>query len=293
MKASLACGLVILGFTTVASAQPGTPEGEVAPSDPVESAPPPPPPPAPAPVAVAPPIAAAPRASTVDQGVVDDATSPGAFLFPSALSEPAGTFTASLGFGADTSFKTTELTHLGVSYSPTSEVTLSGTLLIPTETDIHVGMLSAKAQILRSGRVRGALFGTLLIASSGGNTEQAGLVGGAVSYCIDEACNSYASGDLGLGLEHSSSSGAPILVSGSVVAQVAPHVKLAAEVVTGFTVGSDVSGAGSSQFVAFYGARFTEKNLGLNVGFIKPFGDHIGVDGPGAMFATLTARFIP
>jgi hypothetical protein len=154
-------------------------------------------------------------------------------------------------------------------------------------------MLSAKAQLLRSDRVRFAAFGTLLIASTDSDTEEAGLVGGALSYCLDEACNSYASGDLGVGIEHSSSSGVPILVSGSVVAQVAPHVKLAAEVVTGFTAGSDVSGAGSSQFIAFYGARFTEKNLGLNVGFIKPFGDNIGVDGPGAMFATLTARFVP
>ncbi|MDB4958488.1 MAG: hypothetical protein JWO36_6057 [Myxococcales bacterium] len=289
MRTSLVCGLVIVGFSAVASAQPGAPDGEPPPpSDPPAAGPP-----APAPVAVAPPVAPEPPASTADQGVIEDANSPGAFLFPSALSEPAGTFTASLGFGSDTDFKHPELTHIGVSYSPTNEVTLSGSLVAPTVSDLHIGLLSAKIQAARSGRMRVALDGTLVIVSSRSSSDEAGLVGGVVSYCFDDGCNSYASGYLGIGIEHSSSSAVPFLVSGSVVAQLAPHFKLVGEVVTGFQAGGDASGAGSSQFIGFYGARITQKNLGVNLGFIKPFGDNIGVDGLGAFFATATARVLP
>ena len=268
MRMSFAIGSVVLGFSALASAQPGSAD----PSSPVAS--------------VAP-------ASSVDSGVVDDAASPGAFLSPSALTEPAGTVTASLGIGVDTSFNDSEMTHVGLSYSLTNEITVSGALLLPTESDVHVGTLSAKVQVLRSGRWRGALAGMLLVAGTTGDSEEAGLVGGAVTYCLDDACNSYAPGDLALGIEHSSGSGAPFLISGSVVAQVAPHIKLVGEILTGFQAGSDSSGSGGSEFIAFYGARVTQKNVALNVGFIKPFGDNIGVDGPGALFATATARFVP
>ncbi len=260
MRTPISVALVLLASTHLATAQPRASGDE--PLDPSRS----------------------------DTGVIDDANSPGAFLSPSALAEPEGTFTASLGVATDTSFKDPLVSHLGVSYSPTSSITISGALLVPTADNLHIGTLTAKAQVMRSGRWRGALEGVLLVASDNGEANEAGLVGGVVSYCLDDGCNSYASGDLGLGIVHSSGSGVPLLVSGSVVAQVAPHFKLVGEILTG-QAGTGVSGSGSELF-AFYGARITQKNVGVNIGFYKPIGT-FREDGPGILFATVTGRVMP
>src|SRR5665647_2600290 len=81
----------LLGFSTLAHAQPGA-EPPTEPAPPEAPLPPAPPPPAPTPIVVAPPVVVAPpevAAPTVDKGVVDDANSGRSWLSPTALTPPA------------------------------------------------------------------------------------------------------------------------------------------------------------------------------------------------------------
>jgi hypothetical protein len=288
MKLASSCVVVVLGFAaSLANAQPGEP--------PPTEGPPGAPMPPPAPVMQPPPPAVVVTAQPpgVDQGVIDDAMSPGAFLMPTALTEPAGTVTVSLAEAVDTSFNDSEAIHVSASYAITNTITLSGTMLLPSEANsLQIGMLSAKAQIIRANRLRVALHGAVLFGTAtNAGSDEAGIVGGTATYCFDEACNSNASGYLGVGIFHDGGSGVPFLVSGSVTVQVAPHFKLVGEAVTGFS-SSSVSGEDSG-FIGFYGARLTHKNIGLNVGFVRPFGTDVSVSGFGELFASVTARLVP
>lgn len=227
--------------------------------------------------------AAAPPPPGVDQGVVDDASSPGAFVFPTALSEPAGTVAVSASFGTDTGFNESELTSVSASYAATNEFTIGATVLIPSE-DFRLGMISAKLQVARQDRFRVALQGDIVFNSD----DAAGLVGAAATYCFDDGCNSHISGFGGVGLVHESGSAVPFVLSGSAVIQVVPHFKLVGELITGFA--SDNVGGVGDGFLAFYGVRLTNKFFGVNVGFAKPLGVDVSTDGPGLLFASFTGR---
>lgn len=225
----------------------------------------------------------------IDQGVVDDALSPGAFLAPTALTEPAGTISASVGGFTDTSFDSKALSHVSVAYAATNQISLSATLELPGQiAGLTLGTLSAKAQMYRAGRVRVALQGNLLFATESGNSSEAVLVGGAGTLCLDDACNSYVTGYAGFGFEHSSGSGVPVLLSGAAAVQVVPHLKLLAELVSGFST-SDVSGVGNGALL-FYGVRATDKNVGVNLGAVTTLG--VG-NSSTALLATATVRFKP
>jgi hypothetical protein len=221
----------------------------------------------------------------VDSGVVEDAMSPGAAAFPTALTEPAGAVSASLSFGADSGLGNSELTSISASAALTNQISISATALIPTES-FRLGVLSAKGQVLRYERIRIALQGNFIFDNE---SDQAGLIGAAGTLCLDDACNSYASGYLGVGIIHGSgSSGVPFTVSGSVVAQVVPHLKIVGEAVTGFTT-SDISGQ-SDGFIGFLGARLTSKFAGVNLGLARPFG--LGGDESAVFFGSITGRFM-
>ena len=229
-------------------------------------------------------VAAQPAPSDVDPGAVDDALAPGAFVAPTALTEPAGTLSASLSFGADTKFNDSVLTSVSASAAITNQISVSATALGPTEDYLRLYVLSAKAQVVRYERLRLALQGNVLFDGSG---DYAGVVGGAGSLCLDDACNSYASAYLGVGLVHDSgSSGVPFAVSGSVVAQVVPHLKIVAEALTGFS-SADVGGV-SDGVIGFLGARVSNQSLGVNLGLAHPFG--LGDNEPTLIFASLTGR---
>ncbi len=226
------------------------------------------------------------QAVPVDQGVVDDAMSPGAFLSPTALTEPQGTATVSLGVGADDNFDNSELTNVSASYAVSNQFTIGGSVILPSE-DFRLYMLSAKAQIMRSGRLRLAAQGNLIFDT---NSDYAGVVGGVASLCLDWGCRSLISGYVGVGLFSGGDSSVPIAVTGSIVVEVVPHVKLVGELLTGFAT-NDIGGVGD-EFVAFYGVRFTHKQIGINLGFAKAFGDDDD-DGPGELFASITGRLLP
>ncbi|CAN5538040.1 hypothetical protein BH11MYX1_BH11MYX1_08720 [soil metagenome] len=266
----------LLALTGSALAQPGPGDAQQA-GDPSAS------------TVQAPPPAMVPVATEIDQGVVDDALSPGAFFAPTALTEPAGTLSASAGGFANTGLDSAVLSHVSLSYAATNQLSISGTLALPGQLDgVTIGALSAKAQVYRAGRVRVGLQGNLLFATGSGDAIFAGLVGAAATLCLDDACNSYASGFAALGIYKSSSTGLPVIISGSAAVQLVPHLKLVAELVTGFLT-SEVGGIGNGA-VLFYGLRGTHANVGVDVGAATTLG--VGNDET-VLLATVTARFKP
>ena len=245
------------------AAESGAPSPPPAEPPVVIGTPPPPPPPPPMMVARAAPVL--PPPSTVDEGVLEDASSGRNWLTPTALTPPAGTFTIS----------DFELFVLGASYSVTDQFQISGATLLPIVSDMpFVGILSAKLQVLRVGRVRaaGQLSAIYLRTRDGSSDRQDSAVaftgGGALTLCLDVGCNSYASGYLGAGFARDNNSSVPIGVSATVVGRVARHVKLMLELDTGGVVGQ--LDAAADGVLAWYGVRFTSPNIGVDLGFVKP-----------------------
>jgi len=262
---------LVVGGSSSVFAQPADPAQPV-PAGPPGAAPPPEPAPAPAPV-IAPAPAPAPvvvepppaQTSTVDLGVVNDANSGRSWLAPTALTAPAGTW----------SFSDYELLLVSGSYAITDQVGLSLTTMIPVTDQFFWVMLSGKAQILKAGSVRLALQGGITYTSyDGGDTTDsftAGEVGGALTVCIDAECNSHLNGFLGAGFAQADQSAVPFIAAGSLVMKVARRVKLVFEADTGFILG-DINET-TDGFLFWYGLRFTSRNIGVDVGLMKPIID--------------------
>jgi hypothetical protein len=233
------------------------PPGEPMPP-PGEAMPQPPPPPPPAPVAVA---ATAPP-STVDQGVVEDANAGRGWLAPTALTPPAGTW----------SFSDFELFVISAGYAVTDKVQVSATTLIPIVSDMPTWvLLNGKAQIIRAGKVRGAVQAALTYAGVDGDSATALELGGALTFCIDEACHSHISGFLGAGFAHEDQSAVPFMFAFEGAFRVGKHLKLILEADSGFVAGE--IDAAADGFLAWYGVRFTSSFLGVDLGFMKPICD--------------------
>ncbi len=222
---------------------------------------------------VQPPPASQP-AATGDKGVLDDANSGRAWLTPTGLSDPAGTW----------SFSDFELLMIGAGYAITDELSVSLTTLLPITTDIPFWMLvNSKYQFLKSGRVRAAVQGAFTFvrdkstsSANGVTTESstflsAGEIGGAITLCLDDDCHSHASGFLGAGFAHQDSSSVPFIVAGSLVYRLNHHVKLVVEADSAFIAGKINDTANG--FLLWYGARFTSKNIGVDLGLAKPIYD--------------------
>jgi hypothetical protein len=198
--------------------------------------------------------------SSVDKGIVQDANAGRMWLSPTALTEPAGTW----------SFTDYELLLVGLSYAATDTVSISANTLLPIVEDMPFYLLvNGKAQIVRSGNVRVALQGAVIHARFDGEGATAAVLGGALSYCIDPECHSLVNGYVGAGFAHEDQSAVPLLVSGSLLYRINRHVKLMLEVDTGYIAG-EINSA-SDVFLGWYGVRFTSKIIGVDLGFVKPF----------------------
>lgn len=257
-------GVAVLSclLSSVSFAQPGT-DGD----DGMGAPPPPPPPGDPAPVMAPPPPAPMPPppppvepASTVDKGIVDDANAGRSWIAPTALTEPAGTW----------SFSDYELFLATLHYSPSDQLSLSATTLLPVFGDMPFWiLLNAKYQVVKSGNVRAALQGALTHVSSDGEGATAGVLGGILTYCIDADCHSTVTGYVGAGIAHEDQSAVPMVLALAGAFRVSKHIKILLEADTGYIAGGGVD-AVADGFLAWYGVRFTSGLIGVDLGFVKP-----------------------
>ncbi len=217
---------------------------------------PPPPPPAPEPP------------STVDPGVLADANAGRTWLSPTALTPPAGSWF----------FQDHELLFIGGGYAPTDNFVFSVNTMIPLTEDFPLILFgTAKLQLVRAGRVRAAAHASVLhigVDDSGDDFDlTVASVGGVLTYCIDPGCHSLLNGYLaaGFALEDVDQSSVPFIANVGWVQRLGRRVKLVLEADTGFVVGEiDETSHG---FLGWYGLRFTSANIGVDVGFAKPFCD--------------------
>jgi hypothetical protein len=300
-KSALLVGLVsLLASSSVVVAQPG---GEPEPPPPPDQPPPPdepppadpvsPPSPPPTPVVVQPPPPPMPTGPTTPRGVLEDANSGRNWLTPTALTPPAGTF----------SFSDFELLLVGAAYSPTDQLQLSATTLLPIVEDMPLWiLLSGKFAVLQAGQLHLAVQGTfnhirLTDTDINGNDEtdsfSSGSLGGALTYCFDAHCYSHVTGYLAgaFAYEAEANSSIPFVASVSAVFKVARLVRLVFEADTGFIIG-DIS-EDAEGFLGWYGVRFTSRSIGVDLGFVKPVG--FGDDGGlvmGVPFVSFTYRHL-
>ena len=267
MRMRVSIGSIVLSclVSSVALAQPGTDDGTGAPpppppgdpGDPTAAAPPPPPMPPPPPPQPVEPV------SNIDKGIVEDANAGRTWLAPTALTEPAGTW----------SFSDYELLLVGLSYAATDTLSFSANTLLPIVEDMPFWLLvNGKAQIVRSGNVRFALQGALIHARVEGEGATAAILGGALTYCIDPECRSLLNAYVGAGFAHEDQSAVPLALSASLLYGINKHVKLMLEADTGYIAGGGIDAAADG-FLAWYGVRFTSKIIGVDLGFMKPICD--------------------
>lgn len=270
-----------------------------APQPPVAPAPatPPPPPvyPAPAPPPPAYPAAAPPPPgvppmeqpqSSVSQGIIDDAGSSGMWIVPTALMAPAGTWT----------FEDNELIFVGGSYAISDKFAISAHTMIPLGQEVQPFTLSGKLGIVDSGKLRVAASATLFGVIGGDDAASAGGFGGIASLCLDTQCHSFLNGYVG-GLvvldSDADQTSLPLIISAGITQRLTKRVKLLVEVDGGAVVGDyDAVGDG---VLAWYGARFTGRNLAVNVGFAKPIIEDLDNDvlPLGFPWVSLTYRGLP
>lgn len=204
--------------------------------------------------------------TTVDQGVLDDASADRAWLAPTAHTQPKGSW----------SFSDHELFVVGLGYGVTDKLQVSASTVIPVSDDFaFVGMFSAKQQVYKQGRVRVAAHGVLTHANDGDDSGTGFTAGGAATICLDDDCHSGVNGYVGTAFALTDEGNQyPILLSASIVQKVNRHVKLVGEVDTGFVPGEDFEDV----YLGWYGVRFTSGAIGANVGFVKPFGPNVDTE---------------
>ncbi len=265
MSMRVSIGSIVLSclVSSIAFAQPGTDDGT--------GAPPPPPPgdPNAAPVMAPPPPPVQPvqpvePPSTVDKGIIEDANAGRSWLSPTALTEPAGTW----------SFSDFELLLVSLHYSPTDQFSLSATTLLPITEDFPFWLLvNGKFQVIKSGNVRGVLQAAVTYfhdrTSSVEASATAAVLGGALTYCIDSDCHSTLTGYVGAGFAHQDQSAVPLVFSGAVAYRLNKHVKLLVEADSGYIAGGGIDAAANG-ILAWYGVRFTSKIIGVDLGFTRP-----------------------
>lgn len=234
-----------------------------------------PPPPAPPPtLPVEPP-------SKVDKGIIEDANAGRSWVMPTALTEPAGTW----------SFSDYELFLVSLGYAVTDELSISATTMLPIVEDMPFWLLvNAKYQVIHSGRVRGAIQGAITTVHDGDSSATAGVIGGALNLCLDDDCRSTIGGYVGAGFAHEDQSAVPLVFAGSLAYGINKHVKLLLEADTGYIAGGGIDEAANG-FLGWYGVRFTSSIIGVDLGFMKPICDDCDIGLPmGFPFLSFTYR---
>ncbi len=212
-----------------------------------------------------------------EAGIREDANSGRAWLSPTALTPPAGTF----------SVQSSELLILGASYSFTDRFVVSANTLIPITSEMPLILLTTvKLKVADIGRFKFAAHANLNYVGNPDIGEDEGddsfgtaLLGGAATVCLDRDCHSLLNGYLGAGflLETGVDQNAvPFLASVAWAQRLGRRVKLVVEADSGFVVG-EVNDVGEGLLV-WYGIRFTSSAIGVDLGLVKPACDDCDTD---------------
>ena len=255
-----------------------------------QTAEPPPPPQPPPPYgdpSMQPPPPPAEPAPTKEPGIMEDANSGRSWLTPTALLPPEGTW----------SISDFELFMFGAAYSPSDKIQLSATTILPIVEDMPLWLLlSGKAQLVDQGQLKIAAQGTFTYYRDTGTdpvSTYGGSVGAAATYCLAADCYSHVTGYLAAAFaEGSDDRAVPFVVGGSAVFKLARRIRLVLEADSAFVVGN--INENLDGFLGWYGLRFTSRNIGVDLGFVKPvYFDDGDTDDPlllGVPFVSFTYR---
>jgi hypothetical protein len=200
-------------------------------------------------------------AEAVPAGVTADPNVDRAFVLPTAMTQPAGSFT----------YNNYELLLHGLTYGITDRVQASVTVLSPISKEIPFFMIGAlKTRVLSAGAFHLALQGNAAYAHSfdsdnGGGSLGAGALG---SVCLRDDCASLLSATAMYQLTLSGGGGHALIYGGSLVQRLGNHVKLLGELASGAQVGNGFDNAPG--LLINYGLRFHGESIAADVGFIKP-----------------------
>ncbi len=177
---------------------------------------------------------------------------------PTALTPPAGTF----------SVHNYELFFIGASYGVTDRLMLSVTALVPLFSGQgFVGVISGKAQIISTGRVRVAVQGAIATATADDGASIGG-VGGVATLCITSPCSTHLSGYVGAAFAWDDQSSVPGIIGVSLLARLGGQLRLLLEAEAGYIAG-DINDVSNGALVS-YGLRFATQNVSADVAFTRP-----------------------
>jgi hypothetical protein len=195
----------------------------------------------------------------------DDANAGHAWLAPSALVPPAGTW----------SVENDEVFAIGMAYAITDRLIASATVAVVPERGRHIGAFgSVKLQVVRAGRLRVAVQAGGMYeydSDSGGTSDTAFAdIAGVATVCIDHDCASHVDGFAGIGYRVDYSDGKmPAAFGGAVVAKLVGPIKLLAEVDQLIDASSVI---GQRQpTLAWMGVRITSRRAGVDLGAVVCF----------------------
>ena len=211
------------------------------------------------------PIAASPASAgelAALGGVGDDVLADRAWMSPTALTQPEGSFTLSY----------LQLGPVGTAvgtYGVTERLQLTGIVMKPFGEDGGLYTASAKLQVVDAGANHLAIQGGITHFDEG-TSEQVRILGvGAVgTICLDTLCRSLISGYLGAG-KTTDDEETFIVASLSLTASMSARFKLVGELDRGFVRDS----SGDEGTLGWLGARITGRQWAFDVGIVRPLED--------------------
>ena len=193
-----------------------------------------------------------------------------AVILPTGQTQPAGSW----------SFYDYELLLTGLSYGVTDNVQIGVHTIVPVTSldEFFYASGSAKWRLVSAGRVRLSAVGSLHyfriddpFNDDGTGDVTIGTLGGALSLCLDEGCESLASATVQTGFLVDEDDGgyAPFIYGGSVVARISRRVKLLGEVASAGVYG-DGEWFGAEGALVSYGARFHTDDIAGDLTLVNP-----------------------
>lgn len=252
--------------------------------------------PSPAPPAVQPTAEAA--EPHVEAGIRDDAASGRTWLSPTALTPPAGTFSA----------QSVQILFAGASFSPTDRLAISVNTVMPLPGVGWVVLGGIKLKVAELGRLKLAAHLSLtyvdsyVVSDDGDGREEPGeredvhgglaILGGVATLCLDGGCHSFLNAYLSSGgsVEADAGVDVPINVFGSLawIQRLAGRFKLAFELFSITENDADVGVFG------WYGMRYARRSFAMDAGMVRVFcegcGDVEGLEVLGAPWLAFTFR---